>query len=379
MDKSTSTFDHAFIVNLLDGNEDETIRLMDKINPDAVLKGVKNHRIVGVIGEKMTFLPESEIKSKLSKEYETNKMYQMQLASELCQIQNWFAGIDFLPLKGPVLSQFLYNDPTQRNSWDLDILIDYKDLDQCMEILLSKGYSLVTVFNTAKQKDALIKHYHHIEFYHETRGILIEIHWDLTDFKGLKVTLDDLIPQTTKITLGANHFRVLNVEYQFEYLTMHGTFHLFERLQWLYDLKTFLSTMDEQQIVSLILHSKKNQSYNFILLTFNLLNEFFALPLNDRIQLDMAKSPFVSVMTDLSRREIFFNSASIERSNWDVMLIKHKTQFYSVGFIGLMKSLFSRNVRPKNWQFFAFPDNIFVLNHIFSRFIWLTGKMVGKL
>lgn len=379
MSASTAISDHSFIVSLLAGNKEKAIELLPKIDPEDVISGIKAHKLVAAIGKQIDLLPESPIKTKLAEEYSDNKFYQLGLARELDQIQKLFNGIDFLPLKGPVLSQFLYNDPSERNSWDLDILIDVKDLDKCIEIMLSMGYDLITYFNSDKQKEAIIKHYHHVELYHETRGILVEIHWDLTDIKGRKTTLKDLIPNTNKVSIGTNEFHFLKTEQQFEYLCMHGSFHLFERLQWLYDLKVFWEMQSKEQIDKIKEHSKKNNTYNFFLLTLNLLNKCFDTPLSSDIQSEIESNSAVQSLTKLSQREIYLNSTLHQHSAWSEMVRTHKGQYYNVGFKGLIRSIFSRNVRPKNWKFFAFPDSVFFLNHLLSRMIWLVGKLVGKL
>ena len=49
--------------------------------------------------------------------------------------------IDFMPFKGPILSQLLYNDVTQRQYGDLDILIQHSDIQKVAQIL--KSYNFV--------------------------------------------------------------------------------------------------------------------------------------------------------------------------------------------------------------------------------------------
>jgi len=379
MSKSTLTYEHDFIVNLLAGNQSEATKLIDKVDPNSILKGVKYHKIASAIGRQSPLLPDGEIKTKLNEAYHSNKIYQLQLTNELCQIQKWFEGVDFLPLKGPVLSQFLHNDPAERTSSDIDILIDLKDLDNCTKALQVHGYDLITIFKTEKQKEAIIKYHHHFEFYNPNKEILIELHWGLTGMKGINLGLNDLVPVTSTISINNNQFRILDIEYQFEYLSIHGTFHSFNRLLWLCDIKTFYESFSDEQINSVISHSKRNNSYKFILVSLSLLNRIFSIPLNSSIQFDIDENQSVQQLTNLSMREIYLNSIGKDRSNWEVLLQNHKTQFFASGLSGLLKSLFARSVRPKNWEFYAFPDRVFFLNHILSRFIWIVGKISGKL
>ena len=51
------------------------------------------------------------------------------------------AGIDFMPLKGPIISKY-YPEPWMRTSCDIDILVKEKDLDRAAEILIkNEGYT----------------------------------------------------------------------------------------------------------------------------------------------------------------------------------------------------------------------------------------------
>jgi hypothetical protein len=47
--------------------------------------------------------------------------------------------IPFISLKGPLLSQHIYNDPTVRFSHDIDILIDEQQIDSTVKLFLDNG------------------------------------------------------------------------------------------------------------------------------------------------------------------------------------------------------------------------------------------------
>ena len=376
MTNYSQTSETNFILNCLSGIP---IGNLSTIREDDLIHTIKAHKIVAAIGRKKDCIPESSIKDAIWGKYQENKIYQLKLTRELCQIHHLFNGIDFLGLKGPILSQYLYNDSAERTSWDLDILIDKKDIDQCIKILKANGYELMTFFTTEKQKEVLIKYHHHFEFYNEANGILIELHWKLTDMKWMNTTLDLLKPHTSQVSLGTNTFRILNFEQQFEYLSIHGTFHLFRRIQWLNDLKTFLEKLTDEQYSAVISYSKKNKTYTFILVSLSLLNEIFSVSLDSEIHSDIDSNNSVKQLTNMALREMYFNSTNKKRHSWEIMLRNHKPQYYAGGFSGLVKCVFARGIRHKNWSFFVFPDRVFFLNHIFSRIIWIAGKIKGKL
>lgn len=379
MDSNHAITEHQFILNLLTRNFEGVETSSNKLETTVLFNAIKNHKIGGAIGRHCLVLEDEKLKQKFLNQYREDKFYQLTIVKELAFVKEWFHGIDFLTLKGPVLSQFLYNDPAERNSWDLDLLIDAKDLDQCSKILIAQGYELLTKFKTPKQKAALIKHHHHFEFYHPKKGILIEIHWKLTDMKGFDTGINEVKSQSTKIVVGSNSYSILNPVALFEFLAIHGTFHLFSRYQWVYDLKTLYNSLNEDELAQIIEESKKHGSLRFVLVALNLLHDVFQTPLNPRIKHLIAKDSNVSKLTKFSQQELYFTTANVNRSGWKLMMHKHKIQYYASGMKGLIKSVFSRSVRPRNWEFFAFSDRVFFLNHVFSRVIWIVGKMVGKL
>ena len=154
---------------------------------------------------------------------------------------------------------------------------------------------------------------------------------------------------------------------------------MFRRLQWLCDLHTLVDRLTNEQLDQISSHCKKNNSHVFFLVTFSLLNRVFGSRLNRSLQSEIDTNSSVQKLTELSLREIYLSTFGIKRKSWEIMLRNHKTQYYTSGFLVLLKSIFARGVRPKTWRFFAFPDSVFFLNYVFSRIVWLAGKIKGKL
>lgn len=377
MSSQSDKYNQIFLTNILHNQHEKNEELESKVDVNSLIEAVNRHKFISSVG-KSTYSNE-ELQNAISNAYLENKVYQLKLTKELLSIKEWFKSTPFLVLKGPVLSQFIYNDPAERCSWDLDILIDLKDLDFCTEQLIQKGYDLITPFNTPKQKEAILKNSHQFEFYNADTGILIELHWRLTSTGKKPETIQTLQDKIETVQMSGQEFNTLKFNDQFEYLAIHGGLHLFFRLQWLSDIHALFIEMDSKQIDSLIKHCKENKSLRYVLLALNLIHIQFKTPLDENILSAIHRDSKIKNLTTLSMAEMERTTLDISKSRWKTTILRHQVHYLTEGMTGLRKSLFSRNVRPKNWQFFAFPDSVFFLNHLFSRVIWIVGKMRGKL
>lgn len=152
--------------------------------------------------------------------------------------------IQFTCLKGPLLSQRIYNDPTVRFSHDIDILIDVQQIDSIIQLFLDNGYDFsegVMWPENKVQRELLISHQHHLSFFNEELCFIVEVHWILTTVlpvssKDMKVIVSQ---NQIEMTLSERKFTVLNSEFELLYLLLHGSRHGWARLKWLVDINDY--------------------------------------------------------------------------------------------------------------------------------------------
>ena len=340
---------------------------------------IQTHRIISQVRGPLSTFSEGGLQEKLNGIYSANKFTQLKFAAELIKINKAFSSqnIDHLALKGPVLSQEIYNDPSERTSRDLDIFIRVDQLDPSLAILKELGYELLTKFSTPKQKQAIVKHYHHMELYHSDENVLLELHWKLSSSKGNSISAEELWSKSTVIPFAGGAIRTLSKEHQLQYLCMHGALHSFFRLQWLTDLHRLFGQISLDEIDALYAATEISEARVCLNASLLLLSELYGFDVPEKITKDADR--FSKRIVQISLREIAANtSMDRKKSRWRTTLYNHKVHYSISGIRGLIGSIFSRNVRPKNWQIFAFPDSLFFLNHVFSRFIWLFGKLKRK-
>jgi len=156
------------------------------------------------------------------------------------------SGINFIPLKGPLLSQRIYGDATFRYFSDLDILVDPSSLSQAMNVAGDLGYRLAGHEwpERGKEQSRLLKHHCDISFVHPGQPVSLEIHWRLLtrQYLNYKPT-ESLIDQNqTSVSFSGRNFNVLNNELELLYLIIHGGKHHWGRLRWLVDVSDYIKT-----------------------------------------------------------------------------------------------------------------------------------------
>lgn len=203
-------------------------------------------------------------------------------------------GIEFVPLKGPLLSFRIYDDATVREFCDLDIMVGIQDIRRAGDLLISLGYEPVGYRLPGKEpgRQIVLRHVHHILFTNRDHSLRVELHWRLFQTPTVRAgRLEELIAgNTTEVTFEGRPFRVLSGEIELLYLVMHGSIHYWKRLKWLIDIHEYLqkNAIDWGKFKSLALEFKASR---LISLANFVLGECF--PSGPFIPWDNDKIPFM--------------------------------------------------------------------------------------
>lgn len=188
------------------------------------------------------------------------------------------AKINFIPIKGPLLSYRLYKDPSFRNYGDLDFLMDLPSVKKGILVLKEAGYtsSLFDWLANKHQKDLLFKHYYHIVLSHPERNITIELHWKLNNYDISEAGILDKVINSNQMQIkyAGHNYHVFNNEFELLYLIIHGGLHAWQWLKWLVDIHDFLNNIsfDKSKFNELVelLHAER-----MVALCNALLTEYF--------------------------------------------------------------------------------------------------------
>lgn len=153
-------------------------------------------------------------------------------------------GIEFLPLKGPLLSFRLYGDGTIRDIGDIDILTDVLDIPKAISVLESNGYLPYEIpwSDSASGQRILTDLRSHVAFYNPEKGTVTELHWRLMkNYQWNFLSPVSLVNQNKEsITFMDRRYNVLGKEVELLYLLIHGGFHHWSLLKWLLDVRDYL-------------------------------------------------------------------------------------------------------------------------------------------
>ncbi|MEE4176198.1 MAG: nucleotidyltransferase family protein, partial [Bacteroides sp.] len=168
------------------------------------------------------------------------------------------AGIGFIPLKGFVLSQKLYGDPSFRFTGDADLLVKPGDMEKAIRLLQEIGYRPALYPWPAEPLKAqkLMRLRNQFALENPKSGLDVELHWRLLYYPVL--THGEMSRIVSKnldtITLHGRSFQVLNRELDLLFLLIHGGMHGWRRLKWLVDVHEIArqKLFDPQRFILLV-------------------------------------------------------------------------------------------------------------------------------
>lgn len=159
------------------------------------------------------------------------------------------ANIDYIALKGPFLSQYLYNDVTSRISNDLDILIDENDLDQVDHLLAGRGCQRCESAFFLQFRKHYFRTYKELYYVWPKSRIHVEIHTRLDSNRyHLALRPEEKNEHSVLFETCGQKIRILSDEFMLLYLCDHGSKHYWRQLFWLADIILLRRKMDVMQV-----------------------------------------------------------------------------------------------------------------------------------
>ncbi|TLP36825.1 nucleotidyltransferase family protein [Arcobacter arenosus] len=200
----------------------------------------------------------------------------MLMTSELIKVmklleENYINAIAF---KGPILSQMAYGDITLRQYVDLDILIDEKDLENSISLLNKNNYITDLSMDMLKNK-ICFKTLKDITMIGKFNGVNIEIHWKLFEDK-YNNEKNNILHKKTFINF--KEILTLSNELNIVYLCLHGSKHMWERIEWIIDIDKICKsqTINWNKLIELInLSNMKKSIYLGFYLSYTYFNTEF--------------------------------------------------------------------------------------------------------
>ena len=205
----------------------------------------------------------------------------IKLSAELINITQTLSTqkLPYISIKGPALSQELYQDITVRQICDLDILVDESNLLSVADILLKLGYESALPLSLLKNR-GFISLDNDFTFLHPTKKIMVELHWKLFPARH-KMPLDfkTLYQDRKLVQIQQKSINTLSTEHNLLYLTLHASKHLFEQLKWVCDIDKLIRNNPELNFDTLYNEAKSLEVQEPFLLGLLMSHQLYKTPL----------------------------------------------------------------------------------------------------
>ena len=266
-----------------------------------LLEIARRHRVVGLVWRALKragcTLP-NEIAQSFQQFANSSARQAMLLSVESIRLNQLLKGqhIDALFLKGITVTVLAYGDPTLRHAKDIDLLVPPQAIEPTVAVLREAGY--VPTFDleaVPRERRALWSRYtKSMDWVHPDNGVLLELHWRLTDAPLLKDIQAGQGRQSVVITAG-RRIETLDNDHLLAYLCVHGAAHGWMRLKWLADVYALLP---HEEVVCgaayrRLLQLGAGRSAGQALL---LCHDFFDLPLTDALTAELESSVLLQTL-----------------------------------------------------------------------------------
>lgn len=206
----------------------------------------------------------------------TRALDQFRQLADLCEALAQ-VGIVALPYKGPLLSWRLHGDVALRMSTDLDVVVARDEYERARAVLVARGrvprggHSLV-------QERTLFHWLGHASF-GEGDVTFVELHWRFAPRAfPFALTPGDALLRSRPVQVGSRTFQLMDDRDLLVTLAMHGTRHLFERLEWLSGFARLVASTSFTTS-ELLAHASLLRARRMLLIAIATAEEALGLPL----------------------------------------------------------------------------------------------------
>ncbi len=181
------------------------------------------------------------ILNQLRDSFRTNLVRNEMLARELVTLLNLLRthGISAIPFKGPTLAASAYGHLSFRQFGDLDLFVSKCDLSRASEVLVSHGYRATDQLHHGEGGDPLQAKYH--SFVGQDGLVRVDVQWMIADSQfSFHLDHEDWRASLVPISMTGMSIFIFSPEVVLLILCVHGSKHLWTKLQWLCDVAELL-------------------------------------------------------------------------------------------------------------------------------------------
>src|SRR5262249_26723431 len=298
---------------------------------DWLLNTAHEHRVLPLVYQRLAQFPAkvpAPVQTELQTRYKRSSEFNLGLTGKLLKLLTLLRehNIPTIAYKGPALAQVVYGDISFRQFTDLDLLVHKCDIRRTKELLLANGCQPGWQL-TESQEKAVLRHYYAYPFFSNSRRVLIEVHWELTErFFAYDFAIEQVWQRAETVKILGKPFRTLSLEDTLLFLCAHGSKHSWKRLGWICDVGMLILRRAELDWEVLTRRATELGLLRILWLGTLLADEVFQLPLPAEIR---------SRVTGESRLK------QLARHTINEMFMEHRSQGT------LQSTLFQMSVRER--------------------------------
>jgi len=364
------------------GRDEARSLILKPFSWEQLIQLSERHRLILMLYKNIkvdSLFPPFELPPSLKEKYLNQTQHVLKLATEGVRISSKISGegISSILLKGPFLSQQIYNDVALRPSRDIDILVTPENVESVNDILVGEGYRLVypDFKLSKKQNDYYQKYKNQFAYRNPENGCLIELHWRLFGQRSLfPVPTEKVFEESQEFTMAGKTIRLLSKNHCFEYLCLHGSLHQWFRLHWLRDIAQLL--MDEKEnLQEMVVKAKRNGNDRPVEQAIILANLFFGSPgfetnYGVKRAVKSLVNQSVSAATSDESKTL---SHKIDRLRIPFYKMKLKRSIpYKLSSWSVLQPNFS------DWKRVKLPDSLFIFYFVLRPFVWFYSTYMSK-
>jgi hypothetical protein len=208
----------------------ETLIQRESINWPILIEAARIHSIRPQLENLLRQMPQGMVpecvSASLSEATRENLLRQMRSMQAFFELKGHLdnAGVKVILYKGPWLAEHYYGSLAQRESYDLDLFIDIRDLESVKLIMKELGYENRGIVN--RLTDEYIRNnlceFNFEKYDGETRTHHIEFHWSSSrqPFR-MRTSLDELRDQITTVKINDRELQVFTAAAELLLVVMH--------------------------------------------------------------------------------------------------------------------------------------------------------------
>lgn len=226
------------------------------------------------------------ILDQLRERYQANALRNRILTTELIEVLKLFNDHEITPLayKGPSLTLHAYDDLSQRQFGDLDILINEEYVQKASELLKQRHYHRAIPELTTRQEQSFIHTGHEHTFISPDQLIHIDLHWSLSNrrFPFLMAT-DTLFKRAQNCQWQGSNINHIATQDLLLILCMHANKDLWRKLIWICDIDRIIRKYDNIDWKLLVQQAKYAHCEKMLYIALRFSYDILKTPIPDEI------------------------------------------------------------------------------------------------